>query len=95
MANVRDLKKDINWITEELIADCLIFVDINPDQDKKPVADIINKMIDKRNELITQVNDHYKLEKDVSKKQYFKNIAKELLETADECFESLSKLAKK
>lgn len=95
MANVRDFKKDINWITEIVITDCLIFVDIKPEHDKEPVVEIINTMVDKRNELITKVNDHYKLEKGSNKKEYFNNIGKELLETADNCFEKLSKLAKK
>lgn len=95
MANLRDLKKDINWITEEVIADCLIFLDINPEQDSEAVAEIINKIVDKRNELITQVNLHDKLEKGTNKKEYFRNIAKELIETADSCFNDLSGLVKK
>ncbi len=95
MANIRDLKKDINWITEEVIADCLIFMDINPEQDGEAVAEIINKIIDKRDELITQINHHDKLDKDVNKKEYLNNIAKELIETADSCFNELSSLVKK
>ena len=95
MASIRELKKDINLITEEVIADCLLFVDIQPEHDKQPVADIINKMIDKRNELIYQVNHHDTKATRSENKAKYRNIAKELLDTANLCFEELSKLAKK
>jgi predicted nucleic-acid-binding protein len=95
MANRRELKKDINYITEEVIADCLLFVDINPDKDKEAIANIINNIIDKRNELIHSINHLDKSMDRSATKSKFKNIAEELLDTANTSFEELSKLAKK
>ncbi len=95
MANIRELKKDINLITEEVISDCLLFVDIHPKHDKQPVADIINKMIDKRNKLIYQVNHHDTKASRSENNTKYKKITEELLDTANSCLEELSKLAKK
>ena len=95
MANIRDLKKDINWITEEVITDCLIYTDVKPDNDRQPVAELIHKIVDKRNELIERVNAHGKFASKSEKKAEFKSIAQDLLKTADECLEELSKLAAK
>lgn len=95
MASRRDLKKDINWITEEVIGDCLLFLDIHQDHDKEPVANIINTMIEKRNELVSKVNHQDKSEGRKETKEKYKSIAKDLIDTANTCFEELSKLAKK
>jgi len=95
MASRRNLKKDVNWLTHEVITDCLIYLDINSPEDEKPVADIISNMISKRGEVLTKINrPTSKIEKK-EVKQMYNEIVKDLLETTDNCFENLSKLSKK
>ncbi len=95
MTSIRELKKDINLITEIVITDCLLYIDINPEKEKKPVAEVINKMIDKRDELITKINNRDKGASRSENKAYFKQIVSDLMSTADSCFEDLSKQVKK
>jgi len=95
MANRRNLKKDINWLTEEVVSDCLIYMDFNVVKDEKPLAGIINDIITKREELISKINKPTsKIDRKEVKRQYTQ-IVKELFETTNNCFESLSKLPRK
>lgn len=95
MANRRSLKKDLNWLTEEVISDCLIYMDFNQVKDEKPLAAIINQIIVKRDELIGKINKPTtKMEAREVKKMY-NEMVKDLFETTNNCFESLSKLPRK
>ncbi len=95
MANRRDLKKDLNWLTEEVIADCLIYMDFNEVKDEKPLAEIINSIILKRDELITMINQPTSKVDSKEVKKMYNEIVKDLFETTNNCFESLSKLPRK
>ena len=82
-------------ITEEVISDCLIYMDFNQVKDEKPLAAIINQMIVKRDELIGKINKPTtKMEAREVKKMY-NEMVKDLFETTNNCFESLSKLPRK
>lgn len=95
MANRRNLKKDLNWLTEEVISDCLIYMDFNQVKEEQPLAEIINKMVVKRDELIGKINKPTtKMEAREVKKMY-NEMVKDLFETTNNCFESLSKLPRK
>lgn len=92
MAKRRYLKKDINWLTSEVIEDCLLYMDFNPTADEKPVAEIINSIILKRNETIKEIN------KSTNKQNYkeIKNNYKELIfsffDSVNDCYDKISKL---
>ncbi len=95
MANKRDLKKDLNWLTHEVISDCLIYLDMNPEKDEKPVAKIIDKLIVHRKQAFTQLSEHTSALSKKEVKDKYNNIVKDFFNTADSCFEELSKLSKK
>jgi uncharacterized coiled-coil DUF342 family protein len=95
MANRRNLKKDINWLTQEVVSDCLIHMDFNPVKNEKELAEIINEIITKRDELFSKINKPTsKIDSKEVKKQYVQHV-KDIFETADHCFERLSKLPRK
>jgi hypothetical protein len=95
MANRRNLKKDINWLTEEVIADCLIYMDFNQVKDEKPLAEIINTVITKRNELFSRINQPTSTIARGEVKKMYNQMVKEMFETTNDCFEKLSKLPRK
>ncbi len=95
MANKRDLKKDLNWLSHEVISDCLIYLEINPDANEKSVAKIIDKLIVHRKEAFTKINEHTSQLTKKEVKNKFNEIVKDFFNTADSCFEELSKLSKK
>ncbi len=94
MASRRILKKDINYLTSELISDCFAYMSIHPENNKEKVMQLIKQAVNLRNELVSKVN-HIKLEKDAKKlKPIFTSIKSDMFKNIDQSFESLSKLIK-
>lgn len=74
MANVRDLKKDINYVLGDIIEAVYIWELTNADKDNKKAEAIIDEAIVTFDELIAKVN-----QKNVdNKKKHFKAIHAEL-----------------
>ncbi|MDL2262709.1 hypothetical protein LJC11_04310 [Bacteroidales bacterium OttesenSCG-928-I21] len=95
MANRKELKKDLNWLTYEVISDCLTYVELNPEQDEKPIADIITKIISEREAAFAKINQATsKMDKKEVKKMYNTTIHN-FLDTVHNGLDQLSKLAKK
>ncbi len=70
MANIRDLKKDINFVLGDIIEAVYVWEYSNTDKDTKKSEAIIDEAIATFDELIAQVND-----KSVeNKKAHFKSI---------------------
>ena len=84
--NLRDIKKDIEYIIGEFIDDCSLFVTLNPGKDSDEVAKIIEEAVDLYNDLRDKVNAKV----DGNKKAYYNGIRKELFEKTDELCEKLS-----
>lgn len=74
MANIRDLKKDINYVLGDIIEAVYIWELTNADKDNKKAEAIIDEAIVTFDELIAKVN-----QKNVdNKKKHFKAIHAEL-----------------
>lgn len=94
MANRRNLKKDINYLVNEVVSDCLAYMFIHPDKNKDKAINIIEETVAKRNELIAKVSQ-VKKEKDPKKvKKMFTQLKKEMFDSIDLSFQNLSKLTK-
>lgn len=94
MATKRDVKKDILFFIEEVLADCLIFLELHPAQEYPEVEEIIDDMELLYNDLIQKVNRVGKVEKKDTKK-YFDDIYKELLDKVHLAFERLGAIVEK
>ena len=93
MANLRDIKKEINGLTSEVISDCFLYLHIHKDKNKKEVSGIMKDTIKARNNLIYKVNhpdsgDRKKI------KKHFGKIRSELVDKMDGYFAKLSKISK-
>ncbi len=87
MANVRDLKKDINYVLGDIIEAVYIWELTNPKQEKSGEA-IIDEAITTFDELIAKVN-----QKNVeNKKKHFKAINAELEERGRKLIEKINSL---
>ncbi len=95
MASIRNIKKDIDFLVDEVISDSLLCLSIQPDKGKDKFIEIINQTVEMRNNLISKVNNPPKTEKKSETKAYYKGIYNELLTTTDQSFEKLSKLIEK
>jgi hypothetical protein len=87
--NLRDIKKDIEYVVGAFIDDCSLFVTVNPDKKKDSVAKLIEEAVDLYNELRDKVN-HPEGKKAV----FFVGLRKELLEKTDALYEKLSAVVK-
>ena len=88
MANIRDLKKDINFVLGDIIEAVYVWEYNNTDKDTKKSEAIIDEAIDTFDELIAKVND-----KSVeNKKAHFKAINTELEERGRALIDKLNKL---
>ena len=93
MASKRDIKKDINYLTAEVISDCFMYMHIHEGKHENEIMMIVNAVVDLRNNLIDKTN---KLPKGVTGKQvkiHYRTIYNELLAGMDAQLQKLSKLA--
>ncbi|WP_460218117.1 hypothetical protein [Psychroserpens sp. MEBiC05023] len=89
MANIRDLKKDINFVLGDIIEAVYVWEYNNTDKDTKKSEAIIDEAIDTFDDLIAKVND-----KGVeNKKAHFKAINNELEERGKALIDKLNKLS--
>ena len=89
--NLRDIKKDIDYVLSAFIEDCTVCAAVNPKSDDKVIADLMEDAIDLYNEL----RDKVTVKVEGSKKTYFNNLRKEILERTDALYTKLSEAVSK
>lgn len=88
--NLRDIKKDIEYVIGAFIDDCSIFSVVNKVADDEALAGLLEEAVDLYNNLRDKVNAKV----EGSKAAYFAAIRKELLEKTDGLYEKLSAMVK-
>ncbi len=94
MASIRDLKKDINFLTDEIIGNCFLHYYIAGEIKRKEIDKIIEETVAIRNDLISKINNATKNTDKKSRKSYYRSIREELIEKVNAAFDKLSKLEK-
>lgn len=56
MASKRILKKDVKYVTWELIAECLVFQVLHPEVKEETIIATLEKITEKHNEIMDRVN---------------------------------------
>jgi hypothetical protein len=108
MKNLREIKKDINYLASEVVSDCLTYLAINDNKNQEEVSNIIDAALDLRDEMVCKINDYprdseanpskagtedkHRVRNTVTMK-YFNAVGKEMLEKTDALFAELSKLS--
>jgi hypothetical protein len=95
MASVRELKKDIDFLVFEVIADCFVFSGVHPDNKSDELSAIISDAVNFRNDLIARVNNPDGKDNPKILKTYYKTVEKDLMTGADKLFTRLSELTTK
>lgn len=88
MSNVRNLKKDINYVLGDIIDAVTIWQITNPDAEQDKGEVIIDEAIDTFDDLIQKVNQ----KKVENKKAHFRGIKKELEDRATAMIEKINQL---
>ena len=89
--NLRDIKKDIDYVLSAFIEDCTVCAAVNPKSDDKVIAGLMEDAVDLYNEL----RDKVTVKIEGSKKAYFNNLRKEILERTDALYTKLSETVAK
>ena len=58
MKNLREIKKDINYLASEVVSDCLTYLAINDNKNQEEVSKIIGAALDLRDEMVCKINDY-------------------------------------
>ncbi len=88
MANVRNLKKDINYVLGDIIEAVYVWEYANTDKDTKKSEAIIDEAIETFDVLIAKVNDRTV----ENRKAHFKSIKNELEDKGRALIEKINKL---
>lgn len=93
MASRRRLKKDIDYLSFEVISDCYNYSYLHPGKDNK-VMEIVKDTIVNRNQLIARVNHPDGKSNPKIVKAYYKAVFNDLITKTDESFSRLSNVIK-
>ena len=92
MASIRRLKKDIDYLTFAVVGDALNCVAYGKSTDD--MSEIVEGIINSRNDFRMQVNAGKKVAKS-ERKAYYKNLCKNVMVAVDAAFSKMSESAKK
>lgn len=88
--NLRDIKKDIEYVIGAFVDDCALFLTVHPGKNADGIADLIDGAVDLYNELRDKVNNP-----EGNKKAFYDDVRKQLLEKTDVLYDKLSEEVKK
>ncbi len=91
MANIRNLKKDINYLSNELVIECLTYEFLFPGKNGTALSSIINDTIELQKNTLGQINLTRKVDKK-SKKAAIKAINTEYQKQTNEIISRFSAL---
>jgi hypothetical protein len=92
MATLRAIKKDIDYLTEEVLSDSYLAIFFHPEK-KEQVLAIMQKAVDLRNNLFQKVNNPPMKSGSLAGKHYTQ-VRREMLENIDVLFNELSAVSK-
>lgn len=93
MASVRMIKKDIDCLVGEVIADCYMTLYFHPDR-KDGVVAIMQQAVDLRNKLFSAANNPAEKHNKSLVKKHYAHLHRELMQNIDALFTNLSELCK-
>jgi hypothetical protein len=93
MANIRNLKKDIDYLVYQVISDCFSAMSVTKEESVSDgLADIVSDAVKLRNGLFSRIKQKKDEEKPEKLKDYYRNLRNDLVKGIDELFERLSKV---
>ncbi len=91
MSSLRMLKKDIDYLTEEALADCFLAIYFHPER-KDEVVSLMSDTVDLRNELIHKANNPAEKKNKSLVRKHYSQLRRDMFTRIDDVFEKLSAL---
>jgi len=95
MANLRDLKKDIDELMSMVLSDCLFVLDYNEKVDRELVSGLADKVMHVHQEFRNRANHPDGKDNPGLVKKHYSKLYSDLLKAADEILEALSQAVEK
>ncbi|HDZ41638.1 MAG TPA: hypothetical protein ENH59_08170 [Bacteroidetes bacterium] len=93
MANIRDLKKDIDYLVYEVISDCFAAMSMNREEKvSDQLAEIVADAVVLRNEMFSKTRYRGDKGKAGEVREYYRNLRKDLIKGIDGLFTRISKV---
>jgi len=89
MASIRLIKKDIDYLMGEIVADCYLAISFHPEK-KDEIVTIMEKAVEWRNKLVDLANNPAEKHNASLMKKHFRYIRAEMFSGVDAMFEELS-----
>jgi len=83
MNSIRNLKKEINILTFDLLAECFVYKRFHPDLSEDKFDEVIKKIVLLRNDLIVRVNHPENDAESISLKEHYRKIWNDLAALVD------------
>ena len=93
MANLRDIKKEIDYRLEELVFDCDMAIYFQPSKEKE-IFELMQKGVELRNALFTKVNNPAEPKNGSLVRKHFTALRSEIVAEFDKLFQELSAVNK-
>ena len=94
MANLRSLKKDIDYLLSLVLEECMYVIDAYPDADKEKVLELARKVITSHRNLRVRVNHLDGKANPKIVKEYLKKVVDDLYSEANTALEELAEIIK-
>lgn len=89
MASVRQLKRDIDYLVNEVVYDCYMALYFNPDKQEEVVG-VMEDAVNSRNEFYEMANHPAEKHNKSLVKKHYAFVRNELMERIDSLFDRLS-----
>ena len=93
MASVRMIKKDIDYLVEEVLSDCYLTIYFHPKK-KEEILAVMQEAVDLRNGLFQKVNHPAEKHNKSLVKKHYAQIRRDMFSGVDSLFGKLSGLCK-
>ena len=93
MANLRNLKKDIDYLVGQVVMDCFDYIYVTPGADSEGAYEIIGEVLVLRNKLRNRANHPDGKDNPALIKKHYHQIGLDLVQGCDKCYDKLGALA--
>lgn len=93
MANLRDLKKEIDYRLEELVFDCDMAICFQPSRERE-IFELMQQAVEVRNTLFTKVNNPAEPHNASLVRRHYASLRREIVESFGNLFTKLSEINK-
>lgn len=92
MATIRNTKKEIAYLTEEVISNCYLALYFQGEERRDALSEIIDLAVDNYNSLVHRVNHPAEKHNRKLLRKHYAQIEKDMITNVDELFEKISKV---